>query len=165
MPQQFTSDNNAGHLTGYWDDPWTERACARLREVFETDCRVFFVFNGTAANALALAQLCKPYHAVIAHAFSHIEEDEAGAPGMFSGGAKIVTADTPLAKLTPEAVDALATKGQRGVHHVKARALSLTQATELGTVYTAAEVGALTEVARRHDLKVHMDAARFANAL
>jgi threonine aldolase len=181
MPQQFTSDNNAGicpealaalvranaegHVTGYGDDPWTERACARLREVFETDCKVFFVFNGTAANALALAQLCKPYHAVIAHAFSHIEEDEAGAPGMFSGGAKIVTADTPLAKLTPEAVDALASKGQRGVHHVKAQALSLTQATELGTVYTAAEVGALTEVARRHDLKVHMDGARFANAL
>jgi len=181
MPQQFASDNNAGicpealeallranaegHVPGYGDDAWTQAACARLRELFETDCDVFFVFNGTAANALALAQLCRPYHAVIAHAFSHIEEDEAGAPALFSGGAKIVTADTPLAKLTPEAVDALATKGQRGVHHVKPRALSLTQATELGTVYTPGEVGALTEVARRHGLKVHMDGARFANAL
>ncbi|HZC79741.1 MAG TPA: low specificity L-threonine aldolase, partial [Ktedonobacterales bacterium] len=156
--------NAAGHVTGYGDDPWTDKACTRLRELFETEARVFFVFNGTAANALALAQICAPYHAVIAHAFSHIEEDEAGAPGLFSGGAKIVTADTPLGKLTPDVVDALARKG-RGVHHVKARALSITQATELGTVYTAGEVGALTEVARHHGLKVHMDGARFANAL
>src|SRR5258705_109708 len=104
MPQQFASDNNAGicpealealvranaegHVPGYGDDPWTERACARLRELFETDCEVFFVFNGTAANALALGQLCQPYHAVIAHAFSHIEEDEAGAPALFSVRAK-----------------------------------------------------------------------------
>jgi threonine aldolase len=181
MPQQFASDNNAGicpealealqranaegHAAGYGDDPWTEKACARLRELFETDCEVFFVFNGTAANALALAQLCQPYHAVIAHAFSHIEEDEAGAPALLSGGAKIVTADTPLAKLTLQAVEALAMKGRRGVHHVKSRALSITQATELGTVYTPDEIGALTEVARRHDLKVHMDGARFANAV
>jgi threonine aldolase len=180
MPQQFASDNNAGicpealaallranaegHVPGYGDDEWTQKACARLRELFETDARIFFVFNGTAANALALAQLCRPYHAVIAHAFSHIEEDEAGAPALFSGGAKIVTADTPLAKLTPHAVETLAAKG-RGVHHVKPRALSLTQATELGTVYTASEIGALVEAARRHGLMVHMDGARFANAL
>ena len=180
MPQQFASDNNAGlcpealealvrvnaegHVAGYGDDPWTEKACARIRELFETDCEVFFVFNGTAANALALAQLCRPYHAVIAHALSHIEEDEAGAPSLLSGGARIVTAATPLAKLTPDAVAALAGKG-RGVHHVKPRVLSLTQATELGTVYSTDEVGALCETARRHDLKVHMDGARFANAL
>jgi threonine aldolase len=179
MPQQFASDNNAGlcpealealvranaegHVPGYGDDPWTEKACARMRELFECDADVFFVFNGTAANALALAQVCQPYHAVITHALAHIEEDEAGAPALFSGGAKIVTADTPLAKLTPAAVEALATRG-RGVHHVKPRALSITEATELGTVYTAGEVGALAEAARRHDLKVHMDGARFANA-
>jgi threonine aldolase len=181
MAQQFASDNNAGicpeafealaranaegHVAGYGDDPWTERACTRLRELFETDCEVFFVFNGTAANALALAQLCRPYHAIIAHAFSHIEEDEAGAPSLFSGGARIVTADTPLAKLTPDSVEVLAKRGRRGVHHVKARTLSITQATELGTVYSPDEVEALTEVARRHDLKVHMDGARFANAI
>ena len=181
MPQQFASDNNAGmcpeafaalerangegHVTGYGDDPWTERACHALRELFETDCAVFFVFNGTAANALALAQLCRPYHAIIAHAFSHIEEDEAGAASLLSGGARIVTADTPLAKLTPESVDALARKGSRGVHHVKARVLSITQATELGTVYSPIEISALTGVARRHGLKVHMDGARFANAV
>jgi threonine aldolase len=151
-------------VTGYGDDPWTSRASARLRELFETNCEAFFVFNGTAANALALAQICAPYHAVIAHAMSHIEEDEAGAPGMFSGGAKIVTANTPLGKLTPEIVDTLAKKG-RGVHHVKPRALSITQATELGTVYTADELGALSETARSHGLIVHMDGARFANAV
>jgi len=180
MPQQFASDNNAGmcpealtaleranaagHVVGYGDDPWTDKARSRLCELFETDARAFFVFNGTAANALALAQICAPYHAVIAHAFSHIEEDEAGAPGLFSGGAKIVTADTPLGKLTPDVVDALARKG-RGVHHVKPRALSITQATELGTVYTPDEIGALCEVARKHELAVHMDGARFANAI
>jgi len=180
MPQQFASDNNAGmcpqaldalvranaegHVTGYGDDPWTEKACAALRELFERDCEVFFVFNGTAANALALAQICRPYHAVIAHALSHIEVDEAGAPALFSGGARIVTADTGLAKLTPDAVGALATKG-RGVHHVKPNALSITQATELGTVYNLEEVAALAETSRRHGLRVHMDGARFANAV
>ena len=181
MAQQFASDNNAGicpealealiranaegHVTGYGDDPWTDKACARVRELFERDCEVFFVFNGTAANALALAQICRPYDAVIAHAFSHVEEDEAGAAALFSGGAKIVTADTPLAKLDPDVVGRLAAKGRRGVHHVRSRALSITQATELGTVYTPVEIAALTEVARRYDLKVHMDGARFANAV
>jgi threonine aldolase len=179
MPQQFASDNNAGlcpealdallranaegHVAGYGDDPWTARARACLCELFETDAQVFFVFNGTAANALALAQICRPYHAIIAHAVSHIEEDEAGAAALFSGGARIATVDTPLAKLTPQAVERHAAKG-RGVHHVKPRALSLTQATELGTVYAAAELEALVETARRHGLRVHMDGARFANA-
>lgn len=180
MSQQFASDNNAGlcpqaldalvrasgegHVPGYGDDAWTERACDRIRTLFETDAQVFFVFSGTAANALALAHICRPYHAVIAHAESHIATDEAGAAGFFAGGAAMLTADTPLAKLTPEAVEALATGG-RGVHSVKPRAVSLTQATEMGTVYTLAEVRGLTEVARRHSLKVHMDGARFANAV
>lgn len=180
MRQQFASDNNAGmcppalarfleaneagHAIGYGDDPWTQEARARIAALFETECDVFFVFNGTAANALALAQLCRPYNAVIGHAFSHVETDEAGAPEFFTGGAKLMTADTPLAKLTPEAVEALATR-YSGPHHVKPAVLSLTQATELGTVYTTAEIRSLTEVARRHGLKVHMDGARFANAV
>src|SRR5262245_24670975 len=180
MSQQFASDNNAGvcpealealvrvngegHAPGYGDDAWTEQAKARMRELFETDCAVFFVFNGTAANALALAQLCKPYDAVIAHAHSHIEEDEAGAPGFYCSGAKLLIAEPPLGKLTPEVVDKLASRG-RGVHHVRSRVLSLTQATELGTVYTRAELAALIGEARRHGLKVHMDGARFANAV
>jgi len=180
MSQQFASDNNTGlcpealeallranaegHAVGYGDDAWTERACDRLRALFESDCAVFLVFSGTAANALALAQICRSYHAVIAHAESHVATDEAGATGFFSGGAAMLTVDTPLAKLTPEAVEALARSG-RGLHSVKPRALSLTQATEMGTVYTRAEFEALTETARRHGLKVHMDGARFANAV
>jgi threonine aldolase len=111
-----------------------------------------------------LAQLCRPYHAVIAHAESHIATDEAGAVGFFSGGASLLTADTPRAKLTPAAVETLATSG-RGVHSVKPRALSLTQPTEMGTLYTRDELVALTETARHHGLKVHMDGARLANAV
>lgn len=180
MLQHFASDNNAGlcpealeallaanregHAVGYGGDAWTERACSALRALFETDCAVFFVFSGTAANALALAQVCRSYHAVIAHAESHVATDEAGAVGFVSGGAWLLTADTPLAKLTPQAVEALATGG-RGVHSVKPRALSLTQATEMGTVYGRAELAALTETARRHGLAAHMDGARLANAV
>jgi threonine aldolase len=156
--------NAQGHAVGYGDDPWTARACERLRVLFETDCAVFLVFSGTAANALALAQICRPYHAIIAHAESHVATDEAGAPGFFGGGASLLTADTPHAKLTPEAVEALATGG-RGVHSVKPAAVSLTQATEMGTLYSREELVALTETARRRGLKVHMDGARLANAV
>ena len=180
MRQQFASDNNAGmcpqalayfleaneagHAVGYGDDAWTQEARERIAALFETECNVFFVFNGTAANALSLAQLSRPYNAVIGHAFSHVETDEAGAPEFFTGGAKLMTADTPLAKLTPEAVEALVTR-YSGPHHVKPAVLSLTQATELGTVYTRDELQALTDVAKRRGLKVHMDGARFANAV
>jgi threonine aldolase len=180
MSQHFASDNNAGlcpealeallaanadgHTAGYGDDAWTQRAGDGLRALFESDCAVFLVFNGTAANALALAQLCRSYHAVIAHAESHAATDEAGAVGFFSGGAWLLTADTPFAKLTPAAVEALAASG-RGVHSVKPRALTLTQATEMGTVYTREELIALTETARRLGLRVHMDGARLANAV
>ena len=179
MAQQFASDNNAGmcpaalarfleanaagHATGYGDDSWTAEAKERIRALFAADCEVFFLFNGTAANGLALAHMCRPYNAVVCHAFSHVETDEAAAPEFFTGGAKLMTADTPLAKLTPEAVEALASKFT-GPHHVKPKVLSLTQATELGTVYTRDDLSALTSVARRHGLRVHMDGARFANA-
>jgi len=180
MSQQFASDNNAGicpaaleamlranaagHAPAYGEDAWTAMAKQRLASLFETEVEVFFVFNGTAANALALAQICRSYHAVIAHRFSHIENDEAGAVSFFAGGAKILVAEPALAKLTPQVVAAQAGAG-RGVHNVKPRALSLTQATELGTVYTPGEIAALTETARRLGLKVHMDGARLANAI
>ncbi len=180
MSQQFASDNNAamcpeavaallcanaeGHAVGYGGDAWTAKVCDRLRALFEADCAVFLVFGGTAANALVLGHVCRPYHAVIAHAESHVATDEAGAASFFSGGAAMLTAEAPHAKLTAEAVERLAAGG-RGFHSVKPRALSLTQATELGTVYTRAEIAALTDVARRHGLKVHMDGARFANAV
>ena len=136
-----------------------------LKSLFETEAAVHFVFNGTAANALSLAHLARPYNGVITHAFSHIENDEAGAPGFFSGGAKLLTADTADAKLTVGAVEHLATQFSGVVHHVKAAALSLTQSTELGTVYQAEEIFALCEVAHRHGLKVQMDGARIANAV
>jgi threonine aldolase len=180
MAQQFASDNNAGmcpqalealvrangegHVPGYGEDRWTIEAKEKIRALFEADCAVFFVFNGTAANALALAQLCRPYHAVITHKISHVEEDEANAAGFFSGGAKTLGVDTPLAKLTPDAVEDLAGK-ELSVHQAKPRAVSLTQATELGTLYTREETAALSEVAHRHGLTLHMDGARFANAV
>jgi len=180
MPQQFASDNNAGmcpaafaalaaannegHAGGYGDDAWTARAIAAIVQLFEHEAKVFFAGNGTAANGLVLAQLLKPFDAVIAHALSHIEEDEANAVGLLSGGAKIVPIASPHAKLTPDLVAQCARRG-RGVHSVRPRALSLTQSTELGTVYTASEVGALCEVAHRAGMKVHMDGARFANAV
>ncbi|MGI9409077.1 MAG: threonine aldolase family protein [Hyphomicrobiaceae bacterium] len=180
MRKQFASDNNAGmcpealeaflaanaagHAIGYGGDDWTQRANAAIQEIFETKAHVHFVFSGTAANALSLAQVARSYNGVIAHAFSHVEMDEAGAPSYFSGGAKLMTADTPSAKLTVDSVTHLATN-LIGVHHVKPSALSLTQATEVGTVYTPEEVGTLCDVARSHGLRVHMDGARFANAV
>lgn len=181
MPkQQFASDNQAGicpealaaleaanrsgHEPSYGDDRWTAALQARMAHLFETECQTFLVFNGTAANALALAAICRPFEAVICHALSHVETDEAAAPEFFTGGAKLMPADTPDAKLTPAAVERLATRYE-GFHHVKARALSLTQSTEVGTVYRPEEVRELTAIARRHGLKVHMDGARFANAV
>lgn len=177
--QQFASDNNAGmcpealaalveansagHELSYGDDRWTAAASDRIRALFDADCDVYFVFNGTAANALAIAALAKPYDAVICHATSHVATDECNAPEFFSGGAKLVALAGPDGKLTPEAVDA-ATAGGRGIHHPRPRVVSLTQATEMGTVYTAAELSAIAEVARRRGLRVHMDGARFANA-
>jgi threonine aldolase len=180
MAQQFASDNTAGvcpeameafvranetgHEVSYGEDSWTHQVCDRLRAVFETDCEVFFVFNGTAANALVLASLCRSYHSVICHEKAHIETDECGAPEFFSGGAKLLTASGADGKLTPDAVEKLATQ-RSDIHYPKPKAVSLTQATEVGTVYTVSEVQAIAEVAQRHNLSIHMDGARFANAV
>ena len=179
IPRHFASDNNAGicpevlaalteanahHLPGYGDDPWTRRAEKLFRDVFETDCEVFFVFNGTASNCLALWSMCESFHGIICHRHSHIETDECGAPGFFMHGATLLSADTPGGKLTPEAVRGASTT-RHDFHASQPRALSLTQATELGTVYTPGELRALTELARELKLSVHMDGARFANAV
>jgi threonine aldolase len=179
MPQNFASDNTAGicpealdallranisgHEPSYGDDRWTSQVCDRLRELFETDCEVFFVFNGTAANALALAAICQSYHSVICHEHAHIETDECGAPEFFSNGSKLLTASGANGKLTPEAVDAIATS-RSDMHFPKPQAVSLTQSTECGTLYTPDEIAAIAEAARRHKLRIHMDGARFANA-
>ena len=141
----------------------------RLRAVFETDCDVYYVFNGTAANSLALASICQSYQSVICSSIAHIENDECGAPGFFSNGAKLLVAESQspsaqLGKLSPEALHQVATK-RTDLHYTKPRAVSITQATELGTVYSVDEVSALSEVAKRNGLKLHMDGARFANAV
>lgn len=162
--QYFLQANASGHETAYGDDRWTQRVCDAIRDLFKTDCEVFFVFNGTAANSLALASLCQSYHAVICHEYAHVETDECGGPEFFSNGSKLLTARGANGKLTPAAVEALVTR--RGdIHYPKPKVVSLTQATETGTVYAVDEIRAITAVARRRGLKVHMDGARFANAV
>ena len=177
--QQFASDNNAGicpeawaaleranagHAAGYGDDAWTRRAADAVRAVFDADAEVYFVFNGTAANSLALAAICRSTDAVVCHAFAHVNVDECGAPGFFSGGAKLLTVDAPQAKLTPEAVIRTAV-ARHDEHASRPRALALTQATELGTTYTPAELAALAGAAHARGMKVQLDGARFANAV
>lgn len=177
--RQFASDTNAGicpeawdalvaanegHLPAYGDDCLTARACDALRSLFETDCEVFFVASGTAANALALASLCQSYHAIVCHNLAHIETDECGAPEFFSNGTKLLLAEGELGKLSPTAVEAIVTK-RTDVHYPHPRVLSVTQATEVGTVYQPSELATLGETCRRLDLRFHMDGARFANAV
>ena len=158
------AEANHGRLPSYGHDDWTRRACDRLRELFEQpEAEVFFVFNGTAANSLALASLCQSYHSVICHDYAHIETDECGAPEFFSNGTKLLVAPGPNGKLATDAVARLIGK-RTDIHFPKPRVLSLTQSTEWGTVYTPDEVRALTTLAHQHGLAVHMDGARFANA-
>jgi len=175
----FASDNNAGvcppalaamaaanegHTPAYGTDGYTDEACAHFRELFETDCDVYFTFNGTAANSLALASLCHSYHSVICHRLAHVETDECGAPEFFSGGAKMLLADGEDGKCEPGEIAHLVTRRQ-DIHYPKPKAVSLTQATEVGTVYTPAELEAIGALARELGLRVHMDGARFANAV
>ncbi len=154
---------NAGRVPSYGDDAHTAEARRRFADLFGRECEVFFVFNGTAANALALSALCQRHHAVACHALAHVDTDECGAPEFFTGGSKVLPVAAPAAKLRPADLEPLRHRGH-GVHFPKLRALSLTQATELGTVYTPAELGALGEFARAHGWAVHVDGARFANA-
>ncbi|MDE1170207.1 MAG: low specificity L-threonine aldolase [Verrucomicrobium sp.] len=179
MRYEFTSDNtagvcpeawealreaNAGFVPSYGTDPVTQRAADLFREFFETDCDVFFVFNGTAANSLALASLCQPFHSVICHEAAHIETDECGAPEFFSNGTKLLLAKGEHGRLAPAEVEALVTK-RTDIHYPRPRVLSLSLPTELGTVYTPERIGVLCQTAARHGLKVHVDGARFFNAV
>ena len=154
---------NAGRVPSYGDDAHTAEAKRHFAELFECECDVFFVFNGTAANALVLAALCQRHHAVLCHEMSHVETDECGAPEFFTGGAKVLPIAAPLAKLRPSDLEPVMHRGH-GVHFPKIRAVSLTQSTELGTVYTPDELRALTDFAHARGLAVHVDGARFANA-
>ncbi len=161
---QALAEANSGYHPSYGADAITAKACERFREFFETDCEVFFVFNGTAANSLSLASLCHSFHSVICSDVSHVETDECGAPEFFSNGSKLLLARAPLGKLDPADVERLITH-RSDLHYPKPRALSLSQSTELGTVYRPGEIAGLCELARRHGLAVHMDGARFFNAL
>jgi len=177
--QHFASDNyagicpealdalltaNAGHSPAYGDDEWTRRVSDRLRELFATDCDIYFVFNGTAANSLALASLCQSYHGVICHELAHVETDECGGPEFFSNGSKLLPAKGENGKLTPDSVLEVITR-RSDIHYPKPRVVTLTQATEVGTLYTPGEIAAIAELAHRNGLRVHMDGARFANAV
>jgi len=177
--KQFASDNysgicpeaweamkeaNVGHAPAYGEDIWTEQASNMLRELFEYDCEVFFTFNGTAANSLALASLCHSYHSIICSDVAHVETDECGAPEFFSNGTKILLASNELGKIQPDSVEQLVRK-RSDIHYPKPKVLSITQATELGSVYSVKELDRLSETARRCNLRVHMDGARFTNAV
>ncbi len=155
---------NAGTALPYGDDEITRRLGARVAEVFEHEVAVFPLATGSAANALALAALVPCYGAVYCHREAHINVDECGAPEFYTGGAKLVALEGPQAKITPQAV-AEAAFGRGIVHHVQPAAISITQASEKGTVYSPAEVAALGDFARAQGLALHMDGARFANAL
>jgi threonine aldolase len=161
---QAMQEANNGLASSYGDDRWTAQACESIREIFERDCEVFFVFNGTAANSLALASLCQSYHSIVCHEMAHIETDECGASEFFSNGTKVLLVPGDHGKIDLDAVEHTITK-RTDIHYPKARALSITQATELGTVYSVAELQAIGELAKRFDLRVHMDGARFANAV
>jgi len=155
---------NAYYVPSYGEDRWTARACDRVREIFETDCDVYFVFTGTAANALALAQLCKSFQSVICHQHSHIQTDECGAPEFFTGGSKLLLVGGADGKVDVGQVKALLAR-QNELHSHKPGAISIAQATEFGTVYSRDEIAAVADLARRHQLFLHMDGARFANAI
>ena len=176
--QQFASDNysgicpeawaamqeaNASHALPYGDDTWTHQAANAFRTLFETECEVFFAFNGTAANSLSLAALCQSYHSVICSDVAHVETDECGAPEFFSNGSKLLTVKSSNGKLTPEAIAALATNRQ-DIHFPKPRVVTITQSTETGLVYSIDEIKAISAVRRELSLSLHMDGARFANA-
>jgi threonine aldolase len=176
----FQSDNSAGvrpdilaaaaaatgpSATAYDADAWTERLDVAYSDLFSTACTVLPVSTGTAANALALAAMVPPYGAVVCHAEAHIAVDECGAPEFFTGGAKLLLCEGESGKLTPDSVTVGLAAHRGGVHQVQPAALSLTQATECGTVYMPDEVKALATLAKSRGWRVHMDGARFANAV
>jgi threonine aldolase len=175
--RSFASDNNAGihpeilkaiasvnqgHVVGYGDDPYTQSAIIKFHEHFGPEIEVFFVFNGTAANVLGLKAITQSYHAVICAESAHIYTDECGAPEKFTG-CKLLPIPTADGKLTVEAAQH-AYHGMGDQHHVQPRVISITQASEMGTVYQPDEIRALAQFAHQHDMFLHMDGARIANA-
>jgi len=177
--QQFASDNysgacpeamdyllkvNSGHEPSYGEDRWTSEACDAFRDLFQKECEVFFLSTGTAANSLTLASMCHSYHSIICHQLAHIETDECGAPEFFSHGAKILTTEGENGKIEPKNIEKIVLM-RSDIHYPKPKIVSVTQATEVGRVYTPGELAVIGEMARKHNLKYHMDGARFANAI
>src|SRR3954464_10617675 len=151
--------------TAYDGDAWSARLDGAFSELFETEVAALWVATGTAANALALAALCPPPGSIVCHRDAHIQNDECGAPEFFTHGAKLLLAEGVGAKLSPETAKAALATVVDDVHRVQPRALSITNATEYGRVYSAAETAALGELARSRGLAFHVDGARFANAV
>lgn len=166
-PQIMSALNeaNAGFAPAYGDDAYTARLQQTFSKLFEREVAVYPVATGTAANTLALATLVPPWGAIVTHAESHIVRDECGAPEFMTHGARLMLNDEPGAKLTAAGLTRVLDSMPLSVHTVQPRALSITQATELGTVYQPAELEALTAIAHARGLRVHMDGARFANAV
>ncbi len=150
---------------GYDGDDWSARLDDRFGALFGRACTVLPVVTGTAANALALASMVPPYGAIVCHEEAHIHVDECGAPEFYTGGAKLMLVPGNDGRLTPEGIDAALASHRGDVHQVQVRALSLTQATEAGTVYSPAQLSALGDHARKRGWRVHLDGARFANAV
>ncbi len=180
MSRYFKSDNTAaaspeilgalaaanhGPARAYGDDAWSAQLDAAFGALFEREVRVFSVATGTAANALALATLVPPWGAILAHEGAHVVRDECGAPEFMSGGARLLLVPGDDGKLTPAALRLALADNPATVHTVQPRAITLTQATELGTVYRPAELAAIGTLARDRGLALHVDGARFANAV
>jgi len=176
---QFASDNtaaicaeawtaleqaNTSYAASYGEDEWTAKVCDRIREIFEVDCDVYFAFTGTGANALGLAQVCQPFHGVICQERAHLQTDEAGATEFYTRGAKLFLTKTKDGKIDLSEAEKLFVQ-QVELHGHMMHALSIAQATELGTVYAPDEVEAVGAFARAHTMLLHVDGARFANAV
>jgi threonine aldolase len=155
---------NADYAAAYGEDRWTARVCDRIREIFETDCDVYFVFTGTAANALALAHVCRSFRSIVCHQHAHIQTDECGAPEFFTGGSKLLLVGGGQGKVDIGQTKALLMR-QNELHSHKPGAISIAQATEFGTVYTRDEIAAISGLAHSYGMSLHMDGARFANAV
>jgi len=166
-PEALAAVAEANRLdTAYDADAWSGRLNAAFSRLFEREVEALWVATGTAANALALACLCPPYGRIVCHRHAHIEVDECGAPEFYTGGAKLLLGDGEGAKLTPSSIEALFEGIAPGdVHRSQPAALSITNATEYGRVYTPDETAALGEICRERKLRFHVDGARFANAV
>jgi len=163
---QAVNAANAGTVASYGGDDLTARLQSRASEVFEREVAIYPVATGTAANSLALSQIAAPFGAIYCYEAAHIVTDECGAPEFFTGGAKLIGLPAPDGKISPSQLShALNLADEMGVHHVKPAAISVTQATEWGTVYTNEELAAVGALAKERGLRLHMDGARFANAL